>query len=401
LQRRSVLLLPGAALAAPATVLNLSKQKDLAIPGFTVQSLDKLTGPARPPLAGIILDLGSPVDPSQIEVPALFLAPSLPSAGTPSPEVRRALMRRNTRNLQVIADANLPATAAAFFNPQPMPASPHRWQRIGDGYNGCEGAQWITRKGVHTLIYSAHHDRFVFEWAPKAGLKVWRGDSPEATSFRPGPNSTYYVVEQGNRRLVRWNAKAEVVEVLADRFEGKLLNRPNDVALGPNQTLWFTDPNFLFRQRPNEKQELPGQFVFRLDLRTKTLSAPIQDLKLPNGIAIRGNELFVGDSGTQIIHRHALDQSATPKMPGEPFAKLADGGLDGLAFDPQGRLWAAGRDRVFTFDNQGKVVQEIPMPAKPTSIAFSESKPNYIAITTRNSVYVAPYKLSMLETGID
>jgi hypothetical protein len=81
------------------------------------------------------------------------------------------------------------------------------WQLIGGGYAGCEGAQWLG----DTLHFAAHHDHFAFQWSAATGLKSWRKDSPEATSFRPDGAGGFYVVEQTTRQLTRWNAQGERV----------------------------------------------------------------------------------------------------------------------------------------------------------------------------------------------
>ena len=122
------------------------------------------------------------------------------------------------------------------------PAIAGDWKQHGGGFAGCEGPEWITVAGEPTLIYAAHHDHFAFRWSSAKGLSVWRSDSPEATAFRPDGSGGFYVVEQGTRRVTRWNERAEEVEVLADRFEGKLLNRPNDLRIrhldGSTTPLW-------------------------------------------------------------------------------------------------------------------------------------------------------------------
>ncbi|MCP4189297.1 MAG: SMP-30/gluconolactonase/LRE family protein, partial [Planctomycetaceae bacterium] len=103
-----------------------------------------------------------------------------------------------------------------------------QWQQLSCGHAGCEGAQWEIRNDKLTLMYAAHHDRLAYRWTEANGLTVWRDDSPEATSFRPDGKGGYYVVEQTTRQLARWDADGKRVTILADRFDGKRLNRPND-----------------------------------------------------------------------------------------------------------------------------------------------------------------------------
>ncbi|MCM8530645.1 MAG: SMP-30/gluconolactonase/LRE family protein [Lentisphaeraceae bacterium] len=263
------------------------------------------------------------------------------------------------------------------------------WQQLSKGHAGCEGTQWIVEDGVPTLFYAAHHDLLAYKWTVKGGLVTWRDDNPEGTSFRPDGKGGYIVVEQMTRRLVRWGKDAKVSEVLADNFEGKKLNRPNDARIRSDQTVWFTDPAFMFNKRKQDKRELKGQYVFRYDLKNKKLTAVIKDTKTPNGIAFSPDErtLFIGDKGT--IYQWTVSESGEVADKSVFFEKVP--GLDGLTFDPKGRLWACGKDSIFIISKAGKKIGEIKTPGKPTSIDFSKEA-NMVAITTRDAAYVVKLK---------
>jgi sugar lactone lactonase YvrE/acetyl esterase/lipase len=255
------------------------------------------------------------------------------------------------------------------------------WQILGSGYAGCEGAQWIDE----TLHFAAHHDLLAFKWTLADGLSVWRADSPEATSFRPDGKAGYYVVEQEKRRLVWWNDKAETAEVLADKFEGKLLSRPNDVAVSKDGSVWFTDPDFLFEQRPQEKKELTAQHIFRYDPNSKQLTSVTTELQKPNGITFSpDNEwLYATDAASDEISRWPVQ--ADGKLGARSiFAKVAEKGLDGLAFDTQSRLWCCTMQGVRVFSTSGQSLGLIKTPlSKPTSISFSSSR--LACITVRDA----------------
>ncbi len=271
-----------------------------------------------------------------------------------------------------------------------VPAIKGEWKQLGGGYGGSEGPQWITVDGEPALIYAAHHDGFVFRWSPEKGLRVWRDDSPEATSFRPDGKGGYYVVEQTTRQVTRWNEQAECTAVLADRFEGKRLNRPNDLRVHPDGSLWFTDPDFLFGLRPDEVKELEGQYIFRLDLEAKELTAVVKDAKKPNGIAISedGKTLFFTDSLSKNIYRAPiLDDGTVGER--EIFATSELFGLDGLTLDSQGRLWCAGKTSVAVYQADGALLGNYAFPSKPTAIAFHPD--GWICVTTRDAAYVAKF----------
>lgn len=257
------------------------------------------------------------------------------------------------------------------------------WRAISSGHAGCEGAQWVG----DTLHYAAHHDGLAFKWSEATGLVVWRKDSPEATSFRPDGAGGFYVVEQRTRLLARWNTKGERVEVLADRFEGKRLNRPNDVVRKSDGTLWLTDPDFLFNARPDDEKELPGRYVFRFDPGTRRLTKAADGFDKPNGIAFSPDEkhLFVSDSGTPNVFRFPVDADGT-LGPRETFAIFSEKGLDGLAFDPRGRLWCCTRTGVRIVGQDGRVLGLIRTPGKPTSVAFGED--GVLAVTMSDACFM-------------
>jgi sugar lactone lactonase YvrE/acetyl esterase/lipase len=260
-----------------------------------------------------------------------------------------------------------------------------RWTMLGGGYAGSEGAQWIGQK----LHFAAHHDRLAFTWTEHSGLAVWRDDSPEATSFRPDGQGGFYVVEQTTRQLARWNANAERTEVLADRFEGQRLNRPNDCIVRSDGTIWFTDPDYLFALRKEELKELTEQNLYRYDPRTRALSAAARGFDKPNGLAFSPDErfLYVTDSGGFDVLRFPVNADGT-LGPREVFAALKVKGLDGLSFDSEGRLWCAAVDGVHVFDVAGRDLGVIRLPFKTTSIAFAPAPSRFVCVTTRQAVFV-------------
>ena len=365
--------------------------------------------------APAIYALASPrhhIDPS--DPPLLFMAGELDDPSTHADDLRRDMLRLGIpTGLTLIKKAPhaflnqqqnfTPGVAAttAFFdlhlkqNSQPptdhtlavSPFAPDSsWTMIGGGYAGSEGTQWIG----DTLYYAAHHDRFVFKWTTGEGLSIWRDDAPEATSFRPDGRGGFYVVEQATRRLSRWNAAGQMTAVLADRFEGKRLNRPNDAAVHSDGSIWFTDPDFLFAKRPDEVKELSEQNVYRYDPTTGQLTAVVRGLAKPNGIVFAPDEsyIYLTDASARDILRFALhaDGSLGPR---EVFASLKTRGLDGLAFDPAGRLWCAALDGVHVFDATGRDLGTIKLPSKPTSISFAGSHSQLVCVNTREAAFVA------------
>mgnify|MGYP001583211801 FL=1 len=264
-----------------------------------------------------------------------------------------------------------------------------QWQQLSCGHAGCEAAQWEIRNDKLTLMYAAHHDRLAYRWTEASGLTVWRDDSPEATSFRPDGKGGYYVVEQTTRQLARWDADGKRVTILADRFDGKRLNRPNDCVVHADGSIWFTDPNYLFKSRPKEQQELDGQFVFRFDPKDRSLRKVVTGLTLPNGIAFSpdGKWLFVTDSASNNLYRWPVksDKSIGQR---EVFATFTGMGNDGIAFDPLGRLWCCTKGGIVILSPSAETLALIKTPNKPTSIAFAPAPSRMVCVTTRDACYI-------------
>jgi sugar lactone lactonase YvrE/mono/diheme cytochrome c family protein len=264
-----------------------------------------------------------------------------------------------------------------------------QWQRLSSGHAGCEGAQWEIRNGELTLMYAAHHDHLAYRWTEASGLTVWRDDSPEATAFRPDGTGGYYVVEQTTRQLARWDADGQRVEILADRFNGKRLNRPNDCVVHSDGSVWFTDPDWLFKQRSDDAKELDGQFVFCFDPSNGSIRKVADGLNKPNGIAFSPDEkwLFVTDSFANQLYRWPVQNSkALGKR--EVFATFPDVGNDGITFDTYGRLWCCTRAGIVILNGAGETVALVKTPNKPTSVAFAPAPSRKVCVTTRDACYI-------------
>ena len=287
----------------------------------------------------------------------------------------------------------------------PEPFS-NNWTRLGGSYNGCEGAQWVRFPGGLNvpaqieLVYAAHHDGLLFRWNEKRGLRLWVESTPEISTLRPmeAGKDGFYAVAQTTRQLVSLSSQGEINEVLADRIGDQRINRPNDLRVNPSDgSVWITDPNFLFRLRKLENQELPGQYVLRYDSITEQLTAPIKSLQLPNGIAFDrgGKTLFIGDSRQRKLFRFAVNSdgkliSDTPELVAD-FPK----GLDGVSLDPKDNLWVAGNEGVSIISQSGKPIAQLRLPERATSIDFmvdDNGDFHWVAVTTNKFAYVAKFQ---------
>ncbi len=178
-------------------------------------------------------------------------------------------------------------------------------------------------------------------------------------------------------------------KVLADRYQGKRFNSPNDVVIGPDDAIYFTDPNMDLPK--GQAQELQFQGVFRLardgDIRLLT-----KELSQPNGLAFSpdGKQLFVDDSEQRNIRVYDFfpdGRLANGKIFGEEPGDPDDGVPDGMRFDEAGDLLVTGPLGIWVWDAKGHHLGTIMMPEQPANLAWGDKDYRTLYITATTSVY--------------
>ena len=178
-------------------------------------------------------------------------------------------------------------------------------------------------------------------------------------------------------------------EVLADKFEGKKFNSPNDVILGPDGALYFTDPTLDLVQ--GQKQEIPFQGVYRLDENGK-VTLLTKDLTQPNGLAFSpdGKKFYVDDSEQRNIRVYDVAQDgsmANGRIFGDEHGEKNDGVPDGIKVDVQGNLLVTGPKGIWVWDAKGKHLGTIAMPEQPANLTWGGQDSKTLYITATTSVY--------------
>jgi len=178
-------------------------------------------------------------------------------------------------------------------------------------------------------------------------------------------------------------------EVLADKFEGKKFNSPNDVVMGPDGALYFTDPTLDLPK--DQKKELAFQGVFRLDASGR-VTLLTTDLSQPNGLAFSpdGKKFYVDDSEQRNIRVYDFRADGTitnGRIFGEEPGKKGDGVPDGMKVDRSGNIYVTGPGGIWVWDSQGEHLGTILLPEQPANLAWGDADWSTLYITATTSVY--------------
>jgi len=178
-------------------------------------------------------------------------------------------------------------------------------------------------------------------------------------------------------------------KVLADRYEGKKLNSPNDVIVGPDGALYFTDPTLDLVA--GEKQEISFQGVYRLG-KNGEVKLLTKELTQPNGLAFSpdGKRVYVDDSEKRNIRVYdvAADGSlSNGRIFGEEPGSKDDGVPDGIKVDVEGNLFVTGPEGIWVWDPHGRHFGTIVLPEQPANLTWGDSDLKTLYITATTSVY--------------
>jgi len=186
-------------------------------------------------------------------------------------------------------------------------------------------------------------------------------------------------------------------KILADHYEGKKLNSPNDVIVGPDGALYFTDPTLDLVA--GEKQEVPFQGVYRLD-DAGNLRLLTKDLTQPNGLAFSpdGKHFYVDDDEDKNIHAYDVTADgslANGRIFGDEKGEKHEGVPDGIKVDKNGNLFVTGPKGIWVWDPQGHHLGTIVLPEQPANLAWGGKDYQTLYFTATTSVYA----LKMKATG--
>jgi len=249
-------------------------------------------------------------------------------------------------------------------------------ERVSSGYRFTEGPVW-SHEGY--LLFSDIPNNRLHRMVPGKGMELAREGTGGGNGNAIDEKGRLVTCEGDNRRVTRRNAKGEV-EVLAERFDGKRLNAPNDVAIRKDGNIYFTDPAF---GKQEDTKELPFYGVYRITPKGE-LSVIARNGKRPNGIALspNGRLLYVSGSDERVIRVYDLDKNGAATNERVLITGI-EGVVDGIKTDEKGNLWVACRG-VAVYSASGQFIHMIEMPEPPSNLAFGDGDLQGLYVTARN-----------------
>lgn len=269
-----------------------------------------------------------------------------------------------------------------------------RLDQIATGFTWTEGPVWFGDHGC--LLFSDIPSQRIMRWSEREGTSVFRSASQFNNGNTRDREGRLIGCRHGARDVVRTEHDGSLT-VLADRYDGKRLNSPNDVIVGSDGAVWFTDPTYgiLSNFEGNRAdREQSANHVFRLDPDSGDLVAVVSDFVQPNGLVFSPDEtrLYIAESGSShddsvpsVIRQ--FDVNGAQLTDAGIFATLDTGLPDGMRVDVAGNLWSSAGDGVHCFASDGTLLGKILVPEVVANLCFGGPDGQRLFITGTTSVY--------------
>ncbi len=294
-------------------------------------------------------------------------------------------------------------------------------ERVATGFTWVEGPIW----DQGSLFFAEITSNSIRRWTPGKGVSIFlqpSGYQGSAPYGGPEPGSNGMTLDTRGRLTVAGHAQRDVfrfdslnpkgsITILADRYQGKRLNSPNDLVYRSDGSLYFTDPPYGLRTQSDSdpEKELKANGVYRIPhaLEQKPGAPPargqlqllIGDLPRPNGIAFSPGEEYLYVDSTEpkkIWMRYTVRPDGTladPKLLYDATSDHRVGSPDGIKVDEQGNIYGAGPAGVWIISPEGKHLATILMPERVSNVAWAGPDRKTLYITASTSIYRVQLKI--------
>ncbi len=271
--------------------------------------------------------------------------------------------------------------------------------RVEKLYEGCRWAEGPAYfPAGRYLVWSDIPNDRMLRWDECSGqTSVFRSPANYANGNTVDREGRLVTCEHGARRVSRTEHDGSIT-VIADRFDGKRLNSPNDVVVKSDGSVWFTDPAYGIDsdyEGHRAPSEIGGCHVYRVDPASGQVTKVAGDFVRPNGLAFSPDEkkLYIADTGATHVtdgprHIRVFDVESDRKLQGGAvFATCQAGLFDGFRLDEAGRIWTSAGDGVHCYLHDGSLIGKIQVPEVVANVEFGGFKRNRLFICGTTSLY--------------
>lgn len=262
---------------------------------------------------------------------------------------------------------------------------------MGKGFGFTEGPVWDPSGYLWVSDESINK---IFKLYPD-------GHTEDMVSLVDPDGSTYdrdhrlWSTASGLRAIIELSPDGKSFDVVVDHFNGKKLNTPNDIIVGPDGAFYFTDP--IIDMKRNQIQENP-ESIYRLDPKTKDLKLITSEIKRPNGLAFSpdGKFLYIDDDDQKCIHRYNFNKKDATISGGMIFGSMVEpngrGVPDGMKIDKKGYIYVSGPNGVWVWSPKGVHIGTLQMPHGMANLTWGGPNYSKLFVTAGNSVYIVQTK---------
>ena len=271
-----------------------------------------------------------------------------------------------------------------------------RVEKLDEGCRWAEGPAYFSA-GRYLVWSDIPNDRML-RWDEMTGMVgAFRQPAGYANGNTVDRAGRLVTCEHGNRRVTRTEHDGSIT-VIADRFEGKRFNSPNDVVVKSDQSIWFTDPSYGIDsdyEGHRGESEIGACHVYRVDPRSGACRIVADDFVRPNGLAFSPDErrLYIADTGASHMpngprHIRVFAVAEDGALSGgDVFATCTAGSFDGFRLDDAGRIWTSAGDGVHCYHPDGSLIGKICIPEPVANVVFGGPKRNRLFICATTSLY--------------
>ncbi len=268
-------------------------------------------------------------------------------------------------------------------------------QKLFTGCQWAEGPAWFGA-GRYVVWSDIPANRMMRYDETDGSVSVFRQPSGNSNGNTVDREGRLITCEHGGRRVSRTEHDGTVITI-ADRFEGKRFNSPNDAVVKSDGSIWFTDPAYGIDsdyEGNKAESEIGNCNVYRVDPDTGAISAVITDMVRPNGLAfsLAERQLYVADTGRthgaqNPAHIRLFDVKDKTVSGSRVFAEATVGLFDGFRLDSDGRIWTSAGDGIHCYDPDGTLIGKVLVPEGVANCVFGGEKRNVLYICGTTSLY--------------